>query len=56
MNTRLCIRSILLAAAIAAAPLAGAADLDSIYQQALKDDPLIREAEANRLAVRESKP
>jgi len=61
MNIRLCIRSILLAAAIAAAPLgaapvAGAADLESIYQQALKNDPLIREAEANRLAAHESKP
>ena len=61
MNTRLCIRSILLAASIgvaplAAAPLASAADLGSIYQQALKNDPLIREAEANRLAARESKP
>ncbi len=61
MNTRLCIRSILLAASLAAAPLgvaplAGAADLGSIYQQALKNDPLIREAEANRLAARESKP
>ena len=66
MNTRLCIRTILLAASLAAAPLgvallgvvpsAGAADLGSIYQQALKNDPLIREAEANRLAARESKP
>ncbi len=66
MNTRLCIRSILLATSLAAAPLgvaplgvvplAGAADLGSIYQQALKNDPLIREAEANRLAARESKP
>jgi outer membrane protein len=61
MNTRLCIRSILLAASLAAAPLcvaplAGSADLGSIYQQALKNDPLIREAEANRLAARESKP
>ena len=61
MNTRFCIRSILLAASIATAPLgvvplAGAADLGSIYQQALKNDPLIREAEANRLAARESKP
>jgi outer membrane protein len=56
MNTRLCIRTILLAASLVAAPLAGAADLGSIYQQALKNDPLIREAEANRLAARESKP
>ncbi|MFZ2507400.1 MAG: TolC family outer membrane protein [Steroidobacteraceae bacterium] len=56
MNTRLCIRTILLAASLVATPLAGAADLGSIYQQALKNDPLIREAEANRLAARESKP
>jgi outer membrane protein len=61
MNTRRCIRSILLAASLAAAPLgvaplAGAADLGSIYQQALKNDPRIREAEANRLAAHESKP
>jgi outer membrane protein len=61
MNTRLCIRSILLATSLAAAPLgvaplAGSADLGSIYQQALKNDPQIREAEANRLAARESKP
>ncbi len=55
MNTRLCIRSILLATSLAA-PLAGAVDLDAIYQQALKNDPLIREAEANRRAALESKP
>ena len=61
MNTRLCVRSVLLAAGIAGAPFvavpfAGADDLGAIYQQALKNDPLIREAEANRLAARESKP
>jgi outer membrane protein len=56
MNTRHRIRTLLLAVSLAAAPLAGAADLSSIYQQALKNDPLIREAEANRLAARESKP
>ncbi|MSQ92319.1 MAG: type I secretion protein TolC [Gammaproteobacteria bacterium] len=61
MHTTLCIRSSLLAASLTAAslsvaPLAGSADLGSIYQQALKNDPQIREAEANRLAARESKP
>jgi outer membrane protein len=61
MNIRLCVRSILLATSLAAAPLGvvplvSAADLGSIYQQALMNDPLIREAEANRLAARESKP
>ena len=55
MNTRHCIRSILLVTSLAA-PLAGAANLDAIYQQALKNDPQIREAEANRLAALESKP
>ncbi len=56
MNTRHCIRTLLLAVSFAAAPIAGAADLGSIYEQALKNDPLIREAEANRRAARESKP
>lgn len=37
----------------AAAP---AADLMAIYQQALQADPSIREADANRLAARESRP
>jgi len=56
MNTRFFVRSALLAASLAAMPLAGAADLDAVYEQALKNDPQIREAEANRLAARESKP
>jgi outer membrane protein len=33
-----------------------AADLLSVYERALQNDPLIREADANRLASRESKP
>lgn len=33
-----------------------AADLLEVYQRAVQNDPLIREAEANRLASRESKP
>jgi outer membrane protein len=33
-----------------------AADLLSVYQRALQNDPQIREADANRLASRESKP
>lgn len=32
------------------------ADLVTVYQRALQNDPLIREADANRLASRESKP
>lgn len=35
---------------------ASAADLIEVYQKALQNDPLIREADANRLASRESKP
>lgn len=35
---------------------AGAADLIAVYQRALQNDPQIREADANRLASRESKP
>jgi outer membrane protein len=35
---------------------AGAADLVAVYQRALQNDPQIREADANRLASRESKP
>jgi outer membrane protein len=55
MNTRLLIRSILAVPALAAFS-AGAADLQDVYEQALTNDPLIREAEANRRAARESKP
>ena len=36
--------------------VAGAANLIEVYQRALQNDPQIREAEANRLASRESKP
>lgn len=53
MNTRNLIHTILLAAA---ATSASAADLGAVYQRALVNDPLIREAEANRRAARESKP
>jgi outer membrane protein len=35
---------------------AQAADLVTVYQKALQNDPQIREADANRLASRESKP
>ena len=55
MNTRMLVHSILLAAGLASAA-ATAADLDAVYQRALTNDPLIREADANRLAARESKP
>ncbi len=39
-----------------ASAAASSADLLQVYQQALQNDPQIREAEANRLASREAKP
>jgi outer membrane protein len=54
MNGRACLAITLLAAA-AAVP-AYAADLLEVYQRAAQNDPLIREAEANRLAAMEAKP
>lgn len=48
--------SIGLMVALLAAPVAQSADLLQVYQRAAQNDPLIREAEANRLAARESKP
>ena len=36
--------------------LAFGADLAEIYQRALRNDPILREADANRLAAREAKP
>ncbi len=55
MNTRFLVRAILAAASLTAFN-AAAADLKDVYTRALTSDPLIREAEANRLATRESKP
>ena len=55
MNTRFLVRAILAAASLSAFN-AAAADLKEVYTRALTSDPLIREAEANRLATRESKP
>lgn len=43
-------------ATLAVTPAVHAADLIEVYQRALQNDPLIREADANRLASRESKP
>src|SRR4030095_5061870 len=43
-------------AAILAAPATYAADLLEVYERAAQNDPLIREAEANRLAALEAKP
>jgi outer membrane protein len=47
---------VILAAASLTSLNAAAADLKEVYMRALTSDPLIREAEANRLATRESKP
>ena len=55
MNTRFLVHTILAAASLAGFN-AGAADLQDVYERALTSDPLIREADANRLAARESKP
>ena len=55
MNTRFLVRTILAVASVASFN-AAAADLKDVYERALTGDPLIREAEANRLAARESKP
>ncbi len=55
MNTRFLVHAILAAASIASYD-AAATDLKEVYERALTSDPLIREADANRLAARESKP
>ena len=52
-------KSFLLACGVAAAllgPVAQAENLLDVYQAAVKSDPLIREAEARRLAALEAKP
>ncbi len=55
MKTRFLVHTILAAAGLACFN-ASATDLKDVYERALTNDPLIREAEANRLAARESKP
>jgi len=45
-----------LAAALLITQIVQADDLMAIYERALRSDPSIREAEANRLATLESKP
>ena len=55
MNTRFLVRAILAASSLAAVN-ASAADLKEVYTRAMTNDPLIREADANRLATRESRP
>jgi outer membrane protein len=53
MNTRFLLHTLLFAAVTTSA---SAADLGDVYERALANDPVIREAEANRRAARESKP
>ncbi len=48
--------AVMLAGAACLSPAALATDLAEVYQRALQNDPIIREAEANRLAATESKP
>lgn len=48
--------AMLLAALLAAPSLAAASDLAEVYQRALRSDPLLREADALRLANREARP
>ena len=55
MNTRFLVHTILACASLLSAT-ASAANLKDVYERALTNDPLIREAEANRLATRESRP
>ncbi len=55
MNTRFLVQTILAVASLASFT-AAAADLKEVYERAITNDPQIREADANRLAARESKP
>jgi outer membrane protein len=54
MNARLL--SLLAGLALTLPGLAAGSDLAEVYARALQNDPLIREAEANRLAALESRP
>ncbi|MFO1376541.1 MAG: TolC family outer membrane protein [Steroidobacteraceae bacterium] len=56
MTVRPLLRQVLIAGALCLGPVVHAADLAEVYQRALRNDPQIREAEANRLAALESKP
>ncbi|MCU0975994.1 MAG: TolC family outer membrane protein [Steroidobacteraceae bacterium] len=56
MKVRNLVHSVLVASAGCLALNAQASDLAEVYQRALQNDPQIREAEANRLAVMEVKP
>ena len=56
MNATARRRAALLAAVLLAPAACPAADLAEIYQRALRNDPILREADANRLAALEAKP
>ncbi len=56
MNSPALLRPVLVALCLAPLAPAQAADLAAVYQRALQNDPQIREAEANRLAARETRP
>lgn len=56
MTVRATFLATCIAAAFAAASPAHSANLLEVYQRALQNDPVIREAEANRLATLENKP
>lgn len=56
MSVRSLVRQVLLAGAWCLGGPAHSADLAEVYQRALRNDPQIREADANRLAALEAKP
>jgi len=56
LNRSLLSATLLCAVSLHIASAVSAADLVEVYQSALQNDPQIREADANRLASRESKP
>jgi outer membrane protein len=56
MLVRSLVRQVLLSGCLCLGPAVHAADLAEIYQRALRNDPQIREADANRLAALEAKP
>lgn len=56
MAVRSLVRQVLLAGVWCLGGTAQAADLAEVYQRALRNDPQIREADANRLAALEAKP
>src|SRR5688500_9939940 len=56
MKLRVTLLATCIAATLAAVAPAQSANLLEVYQRALQNDPVIREAEANRLATLENKP